>query len=67
VSGNDSTYRREPDASAFEFVGSVQPLEDAKQLVHIPHVKSCSVVSNEENGLAVLFTSAADDDFRGAS
>ena len=50
---NDAAHVGEPDTGALEFVATVEPLEDAEQLVHVLHVEADAVVANEHHRLAV--------------
>src|SRR5205823_427473 len=50
---NDPLYDCKADAGALVFLGPVQPLENAEQLVSVPHVEADAVVLDEIRGLAI--------------
>src|SRR5882724_1229299 len=54
MASDDALHGGEADAGAFELAGRVEPLKDTEQLRGVSHVETGSVVSNEENLLAVL-------------
>src|SRR6185369_7079789 len=45
---DDPLHSSEADAGSFEFLGGVQPLEDAKQSPGIGHVKAGTVIAQDE-------------------
>src|SRR5438876_3199187 len=51
---NDALDDCKTDARAPIFLGPVQPLEDAEQLVGVPHVEADAIVLDEIRGLAPL-------------
>jgi hypothetical protein len=60
---HDPLHDRQTDAGALEVLGAVEPLEDAKQLVGIRHLKSRAVVLDEVRQFAGA-RGAADFDCR---
>src|ERR1700704_2674667 len=64
VAMNNSLHDRQANAGAFELVCAMQSLEHAEELVLILHVKTCSVVANEIDLLAVLLSRADIDNRR---
>jgi hypothetical protein len=61
---DDALNSRQADAGPFERFGLVQTLEDAKQLVGIPHVETDSVVPDEHDRLVFLSSGASYLDLR---
>src|ERR1700720_4108703 len=51
------------NASAFKFIGLVQPLKHSKQFVYILHIKTPSIVPNEYYQLISVSVGASDLDF----
>src|SRR2546425_9634149 len=58
---NNSLNCSQTHARSFEFVGAVEPLKHAKQLMRVFFVEAGAVVANEDNGDSV-FTGLADLD-----
>jgi len=61
---NDSPHVGQPDARPFEFIGAVEALEDAKELVDIRHVESDAVVAHVHHGVVRLAFTEVDFDDR---
>jgi len=59
VAVDDALYGRETDSGAFEFLGAVEPLEHAEQLVGVLHVKADAVILDKVDGRTTLLGQAA--------
>ena len=59
----DTLNRGQPDAGTFKRLGRVETLEYTEQLVYVFHVKSDSIVSNEDHHLILFLVLASDFDF----
>src|ERR1700676_454753 len=51
---NDPLHRGQSDARAFEVLGPMQTLKDAKQLVFVLHAEADAIVANEDDALAIF-------------
>lgn len=46
---DDAPHICQADAGALEFMGVMQTLKDAKQLVHVAHIKANAIVTHKDN------------------
>jgi hypothetical protein len=51
VTMQNALYCRQPDTSALECIGLMQPLKHTKQLIYVLHVKTDAVVPDENHQL----------------
>jgi hypothetical protein len=61
---DDPLNDRQAYAGAFEVARVMQPLENAEQLVDVPHVEAGAVVPHDDHGFAVYFAATHFDDCR---
>src|SRR5436190_1481401 len=59
---HNSLNRSQPDAGAFKRLSRVESLEYAEELIHISHIESDSIVSNEHHHLIALLVRTPDFD-----
>jgi len=60
---NNTADIGQPNAGALEFMGAVEPLKDAKELIDILHIEADAVIANEDHCFAAPGGSTADFDF----
>jgi hypothetical protein len=58
----NSLHGGKSNAGTREFVLAVEPLKYAEQLLSVLHIESGPIVSDEEDGLALLFSAVPDLD-----
>jgi len=50
---DDSPHIGQPKADAFEFIGAVEPMEQAEELFRMAHLKPGAIIFYEENKLFI--------------
>ena len=51
---DDPLHGRQSDPGSSKVFGTVQPLEDSKELVRVFHIETHAIIANEDDGFAIL-------------